>query len=191
MAARNASAGWLVLRCVRPSASLLPALLLSLSCTAPSQLPDATRGEPSVNTSCDPTNARMVPPQFVMDHVVGGIRGPSNAPQPTLAVSREVWASDKNYLGNDFLWLDLPRDGTVRGRSVSINTYEIEPSRIAVTARRIDGMPATVSVERDENPGGGPRDRAVTLVFSASGCWEITFAQGGGELRFVLAVDGR
>jgi len=157
---------------MRHSAPLLLALLLSLNCTAPSQLPDATLRESLLNTSCEPTIARMVPPQFVMDHVVGGVQRPSNAPQPTVAISREVWASDKNYLGNDLLWLDLPRDGRVRGRSVSISTYEIRPSRIAVTARRSDGVPATVSVERDENPGGGPRDRAVTMVFSAPGCWD-------------------
>jgi hypothetical protein len=132
----------------------------------------------------------MVPPQFVMDHVVGGVQQPANSPQPTVAMSREVWSADKNYLGNDVLWLDLPRDGRVRGRSVSISTYEVAPARIAVTARRTDRTPATVTVERDENPGGGPRDRAVTMVFSAPGCWDITFAQGGKDLRFVLAVDG-
>jgi hypothetical protein len=132
----------------------------------------------------------MVPPQFVMDHVVGGVQGASNAPQPTVAVSREVWASERNYLGNDLLWLDLPRDGRVHGRSVSISTYEVKPSPITVTGRRTDGTPGTVEVERDENPGGGPRDRAVTLAFSAPGCWDITFAQGGEDLRFVLAVEG-
>ena len=119
---------------------------------------------------------------------MGGVQQP--APQPTFAVSREVWSSDKNYLGNDVLWLDLPRDGRVRGRSVSINTYEAAPSRIAVTGRRTDGTAANFSVERDENPGGGPRDRAVTMVFSTPGCWDITFAQGGKDLRFVLAVEG-
>ena len=107
-----------------------------------------------------------------------------------MTFSREYWASDKNYLGSDLLWLDLPRDGKVHGLSVSINTYEVRPSRIAVTARRTDGTPATVSVDRDENPGGGPRDRAVTMLFSAPGCWDITFAQGGKDLRFVLAVEG-
>jgi hypothetical protein len=73
---------------------------------------------------------------------------------------------------------------------VSIGTYEVRPAPIAVTARRTDGALATVRVERDENPGGGPRDRAVTLAFSAPGCWDITFAQGGKDLRFVLAVEG-
>jgi hypothetical protein len=170
---------------MRQSASVFLALFLSLSCATPSELPDATPRESLLSMSCEPTVARMVPPQFVMDHVVGGVR-----PQPTVVMSREVWASDKNYLGNDLLWLDLPRDGRVRGRSVSINTYEIRPARIAVTARRSDGVPATVSVERDENPGGGPRDRAVTMVFSTPGCWEINFEQGGSDLRFVLAVVG-
>ena len=28
------------------------------------------------------------------------------------------------------------------------------------------------------------------MVFSAPGCWDITFAQGGKDLAFVLAVDG-
>jgi hypothetical protein len=175
---------------MRRSASLLAAALLSLNCEATVNLPDATAAESPPNVPCEPTIARMVPPQFVIDHVVGGVQRPSSGPQPRVVFSPEHFASDKNFLGNELLWLALPPDGRVRGRSVSINTYEVAPSRIAVTARRTDGTPATVSVERDENPGGGPRDRAVTMVFSAPGCWDITFAQGGKDLRFVLAVDG-
>jgi len=165
---------------VKHGAALPLVLLLLLNCSVPSP----------VSLPCEPTIARMVPPQFVMDHVVGGVQGASNSAQPTAAVSREVWASDRNYLGNDVLWVDLPRDGRVRGRSVSISTYEIAPSRIAVTARRTDATPAAFSVERDENPGGGPRDRAVTMVFSARDCWDITFSQSGKDISFVLAVDG-
>jgi hypothetical protein len=176
---------------MRRSASLLAAALLSLNCAATVNLPDATSAESPPNVPCEPTIARMVPPQFVIDHVVGGVQRPSSGPQPRVVFSPEHFASDKNFLGNELLWLALPPDGRVGGRSVSINTYEIAPSRIAVTARRTHGTPpATFSVERDENPGGGPRDRAVTMVFSAPGCWDITFTQGGKDLRFVLAVDG-
>lgn len=175
---------------MRQLAPLLSALLLALTCTTTAQLPDAATRESPLSTRCEPTVARMVPPQFVIDHAVGGVQRPSNDPQPSVVFSREHFASDKNYLGNELLWLDLPRDGRVRGRTVSISTYETTKSAITVSARRSDGVPATVSVERDENPGGGPRDRAVTMVFSTPGCWEIGFAQGGGDLRFVLAVDG-
>lgn len=174
---------------MRHAASLLPPLPLLLSCTAPSPLPGISSSE-SLNASCDPTIARMVPPQFVMDHVVGRVQPNSNAPRSTAAASREVWASDRNYLGNDLLWLDLPRDGRVRGRSVSISRYEVRPSPIAVTAHRGDGTPATVGVERDENPGGGPRDREVTLASRHKAAGTSPFGQGGQDLRFVLAVDG-
>jgi hypothetical protein len=170
---------------MRHVASLLSALLLPLTCTAaPPSPPD------SLNASCEPTIARMVPPQFVIDHAIGGVQRPSNGPQPSVVFSNEHFASDKNYLGNDMLWLALPRDGRVSGRTVSITTYEVRPASISVEARRTDGASGSVDVERDENPGGGPRDRAVNLMFSVPGCWDITFTQGGKDLRFVIAVDG-
>lgn len=125
-----------------------------------------------------------------MQHVVGGIRPASNNSNPTVPVSRELWASDKNYLGNDALWLDLPRDGTVRGTSVSITEYQTAPGQVIVTARRIDGVGATATVEKDENPGGGPRDRAATIHFSTAGCWEVTYKLEGSQLSFVVGVEG-
>lgn len=162
---------------------------LAVGCTGQSP-------EPSVPAlasvmACQPTIVRMVPPDFVVAHVLGGVRPAGDRPSPMASVSPQLFASDKNYLGNDVLWLALPADGKVHGSSVSITAYQTVPGRITVFGRRLDCSGAeAVSTDRDENPGGGPRDRAVTIQFPTQGCWEITYGLAGSELRFVLEVEG-
>jgi hypothetical protein len=138
---------------------------------------------------CEPTVMRMVPPQLVLDHVFGGMRLPPGASPTPSWPPASVWAADKNYIGNGDLWLDLPPDGIVRGTSVSITEYQIGAGRVEVSARRVDAIAPAPRIEKDENPGGGPRDRAATIHFSTPGCWEVTYVLDGNSLRFVLLVQ--
>lgn len=154
---------------------------------------DAAIAPPPTDTPragpCQPTIARMVPPQLVLDHVLGGVRLPPGAsPTPTWP-SPDVWSADKNYIGHDGLWLQLPTEGFVRGRSVSITEYQLGSGTVAVLARPLNGGAAEAKIEKDANTGGGPRDRAATIHFSAPGCWEITYTLAGRELRFILRVE--
>jgi hypothetical protein len=152
------------------------------SAVAPSPTPTSTPGP------C-PTVARMVPPQLVLDHQLGGIRlAPGASPTPSWP-PREIWSADKNFLGHDALWLQLPDDGVVRGRSAWILEYQLGPGHVAVSARPLDGSTAKAEIEKDDNPGGGPRDRSATIHFPAPGCWEITYTLAGRDLRFVLRVE--
>jgi hypothetical protein len=131
----------------------------------------------------------MIPPSFVIEHVMGGITPATGAPA-TSSVSPDLFASNKNYLGNEVLWLALPPDGHVRGRTVSITAYQTVPGAIDVRGRRLDRPQAgQVTTQRDENPGGGPRDRALVITFPTSGCWEITFLLNGHSLRSVFEVS--
>lgn len=148
-------------------------------CLRPSE-PAPTGENVAEVTPCRPTLARMVPPQFVVDYVLG---------EGNIGVSREQWASDKNYLGNDSLWLTLPRDGRVTTRQLTVVAFQLVPGDLEVSARRIDGGTGSVKLERDLNPGGGPRDRAVTISFSSPGCWEIDYRLAKAEnLRFIVEV---
>lgn len=167
-----------------PARLALLMLFVALACQAKEGIPSPQ------SARCEPTIARMVPPQFVMDHVLGGIQRSPGIPNPTVPVPRELWAADKNYLGKDGLWLALPRDGKVRGLKVSITEYQATPGRVLVSAHRLDG-PGTATIDKDENPGGGPRDRAATIHFSTSGCWEIFYTLADIDLRFVLSVEAR
>lgn len=160
-------------------------LLAAYGCTG--SIAPAGNGSATPSDVCEPTIARMVPPEFVMEHVIGGIRPVASAPAPTVAVSRELWASDKNYLGNDALWLALPPDGRVRGRTVSITQYQTRPGVPAISTRRLDGAAAPASVERTID-ATGPRDRAATIHFPSEGCWEIVYTLDETDLRFVLSV---
>lgn len=156
----------------------------------PSCPPAPWSGRRQRDDAYEPTIARMVPPDFVMAHVLDGIRPPGELPGHTVSVPPQVFASDKNYLGNSVLWLALPPDGKGRGRSVSITAYQTVAGHIAVSGRRIDlSVADSVTTDRDENPGGGPRDRTVTIYFPTRVCWEIIYSLGGSELRFVLAVE--
>lgn len=168
-------------------------LVFSLGCTFQPTPPEPKTADPAPASplQCEPTLTRMVPPDFVMDHILGGIQQASNIPNPTVPVPPQLWAAGHNFLGTEGLWLDLPTDGNVRGRSISLTAYQTTPGRIEVSARRLDlSITHTVTTERDENPGGGPRDRAITIHFPTRGCWEITYSLGRIELRFVLAVEG-
>ena len=170
------------MRSMRCALALLGLILAA--CTTDSVAPSETPLPP-----CQPTIVRMVPPQLVLDHVLGGVRLPPGAnPTPSWPPA-SVWAADKNYIGNDELWLALPTDGVVRGNSVSLTEYQIGAGRVGLSARRLDATAPSPRIEKDDNPGGGPRDRAATIHFPAPGCWEVTYVLGGGSLRFVLLVE--
>lgn len=59
----------------------------------------------------------------------------------------------------------------------------------AVGARRLDGPAPSPRIEKDNNPGGGPSDRAATIHFPTSGCWEVTYMYAGTQLQFVVLVQ--
>ena len=164
--------------------------LLTLGCAVQAPQPSSPSASRTA-TTCEPTIARMVPPDFVVEHVLGGVRPADNAAASPVSLSPRAFASDKNYLGNDLMWLALPPDGRARGGSVSITAYQTVAGRITVVGRRIDQTGTdTITTERDENPGGGPRDRAITIYFPTQGCWEVIYGLAGTELRFVIEVRG-
>lgn len=180
--ASERSRPWAVMESMRLGRALLA--LTITACAPGSVVPPQTPSPP-----CEPTIVRMVPPQLVLDHVFGGMRMPPGASPTPSWPPASVWAADKNYIGNGDLWLDLPPDGIVRGTSVSITEYQIGAGRVEVSARRVDANAPAPRIEKDENPGGGPRDRAATIHFPTPGCWEVTYVLGGSSLRFVLLVE--
>lgn len=162
------------------------ALLLGCTIATPPATPSAV---PTV--ACAPTIARMVPPRQVMDFMLDGARRPAGAtapPNPTVEVRPQLWASDKNWLGDGALWIELPPGGVTRGLGEKIPVYRIASGRIAVDARRLDGGgTATPSL-----PDYGDRGFQSTGVeFSTAGCWELVYSMADHRLSFVLKVEGR
>ena len=170
-----------------PGRRQLAGFLLIAASVACSPGSEAMKISPEASRAgtCSPTIARMVPPQFVLDYVQGGM---SNE-HPERSMSAEAFAARNNYLGNDSMWLALPHDGRVRGTSLSVTAIQTVSERIEVTAERIGGPTGEVRFERDENSLGGPRDRAVTIHFSVPGCWEVTYRLGTSQLRFIVLVE--
>jgi hypothetical protein len=149
---------------------------------------DDVRPNPRASSAgvCTPTLARMVPPQFVLDYVLGGIQ----TQHPDRTMSREAFGAVNNYLGNDTMWLALPVDGRVRGLTLSVTAIQAVSGRIEVTAERSDGPAGPARFERDEDSRGGPRDRSVTIHFPSPGCWDVTYTLARSELRFTVLVQG-
>ena len=167
---------------------MLAALALGVGCTL-AERPPAPTGAGQIAAPCTPTVANMTPPEFVRNHVLGGIRLASPPPEPTIWPTVEAWAVGKNYYGNALLWLDLPDDGILRGPSESFTEYRFGGTgALVVTARRIDGPAPSPRIEKDPNPGGGPRDRAATVHFPTPGCWEVKYTLDGTVLQFVVQV---
>lgn len=167
----------------------LAGLLLGVGCTLAERPPLPTPSAEQISAPCTPTIAHMTPPEFVRNHVLGGIRLASPPPEPTTWPAVHIWAAGKNYYGNALLWLDLPDDGIVQGRSESFTEYQFGGTGPpVVTARRIDGAAPSPRIDKDPNPGGGPRDRAATIDFPTPGCWEIRYTIDGTVLQFVVLV---
>lgn len=169
---------------------LLISLVIAVSC-AQGDPPSTKATTPEASGGCAPTVVHMTPPEAVRNHVLGGIRFASPPPQPTVWPSVDVWAAGKNYYGNSLLWLDLPDDGVVRGDTASFTEYRFggigDP---VVSGHRRDAAAPSPRIEKDNNPGGGPRDRAATIYFPTDGCWEVTYELDGTRLRFVILVTG-
>ena len=129
----------------------------------------------------------MVPPQLVVDAMIGGMR-----PQPSQVPTRENW------IGNDALWISLPTDGTllVRQESPSRAQHPAEPWGTKVwmiplkagpprlTGRRLDGTGTFVGTASDGNVGSG-------VNFSQLGCWELEYEIAGDRVRFTVNVVGK
>ena len=166
-------------------AALIAGVLLT-ACASPVVTPAAQGG-------CEPTIARMVPPQVVVDAMIGGMR-----PQPSHVPTREEYAATGNWIGNDALWISLPTDGRllVRQESPTRAQHPAEPwgtkvwmiplksGQPLLTGRRLDGSGTFVGTASDGNIGSG-------VNFSQLGCWELEYEIAGDRVRFTVNVVGQ
>lgn len=170
--------------------SLILAAFLLVACesVAPPPAPQTgapalRSGAPAISIQCEPTLARMVPPQSIMDVSFGGMR-----PQPSATPAREAWAATSNWIGNDALWLSLPVDGVFERKYHKLFMIALKAGPIAITGRRLDGDGSDRSGmfwahATSENIGS-------SVTFAKPGCWELTYELGGEQLRFTLRVVG-
>jgi len=120
----------------------------------------------------------MVPPQVVMDAIFGGI-----SPQPAATPSREAWAASTNWIGNDALWVSLPKDGVFERKFSKLYAMALRTGPIAITGRRLEdgGAPARIGSMNSETFGS-------SISFAQAGCWEVIYDFAGEQLRFTMKV---
>lgn len=120
----------------------------------------------------------MVPPQVVMDAIFAGI-----SPQPSATPSREAWAASTNWIGNDALWVSLPKDGVFERKYSKLSAMALRSGPITITGRRLEdgGAPTRIGSMNSDNFGS-------TINFAQAGCWDVTYDFAGAPLRFTLKV---
>jgi len=121
----------------------------------------------------------MVPPQVVMDIVIGGA-----SPRPDPTPSREAWATTGNWIGNDAMWVSLPVNGVFQRRYSKLLMIPLKAGSITVSGRRLDGdaLGTFTGTASDGNIGS-------SVTFSTNGCWELAYTLAGDELRFTMRVE--
>ena len=160
---------------------LIAALLTCAACDAVSQVP-RTSASASIGASagtCQPTFARMVPPQVVMDIMIGGA-----SPRPNPTPSRDAWAATGNWIGNEAMWISLPLDGVFQRRYSKVWMIPLKGGPITVSGRQLDGngLGTFIGTASDGNIGS-------SVSFSTTGCWELAYSLAGEELRFTMRVE--
>jgi hypothetical protein len=162
-------------------AALIAALLACAACDAVTAAPRtvAPASIPAPAATCQPTLARMVPPQVVMDIIIGG-----TSPRPNPTPSREAWAATGNWIGNDAMWVSLPVDGVFQRRYSKLWMIPLKGGPITVSGKQLDGtgQGTFTGTASDGNIGS-------SVTFSTSGCWELAYSLAGEELRFTLRVE--
>jgi len=121
----------------------------------------------------------MVPPQVVMDIMIGGA-----SPRPNPTPSRDAWAATGNWIGNDAMWISLPLDGVFQRRYSKVWMIPLKGGPITVSGRQLDGngLGTFTGTASDGNIGS-------SVTFSTTGCWELRYSLAGEELRFTLRVE--
>lgn len=162
---------------------LVAALLVVTGCDAVSPAPAGTSSPATVakitGEGCQPTFARMVPPQVVMDIMIGG-----SSPRPSPMPSRDAWAATGNWIGNDAMWVSLPVDGVFQRRYGKLWMIPLGRGPITTSGRQLDGTGSGTftGTASDGNIGSG-------VTFSTPGCWELAYSLAGEVLRFTLKVE--
>jgi hypothetical protein len=163
--------------------ALLTAVLILGGCEAfdqaakrtPAAMPADAAGS---QRTCRPTFAGMVPPQVVMDIIIGGA-----SPRPSPPPSRDAWAATGNWIGNSALWVSLPVDGVFSRKYSKLWMIPLVQGPIAITGRQLDGAGAGTftGTASDSNIGS-------SVTFSTPGCWELVYRLADEELRFTMLV---
>ena len=112
---------------------------------------------------------------------------PATVADPRITPPPAITDRATSWRGNDVLWIVLPPDGIARGNGMKIPAYRLVSGPIEMRGRRIDG-PAP---EMRWTPPSGYGDSGFQVTgptFPVAGCWEVTYALAGKELRFVLDV---
>ena len=114
-----------------------------------------------------------------MDIIIGG-----TSPRPDPIPSRDAWAATGNWIGNDAIWISLPPDGVFQRRYSKVWMIPLKGGAIAVSGRQLDGngLGTFTGTASDGNIGS-------SVTFSTTGCWELTYALAGEELRFTMRVE--
>jgi len=160
---------------------LIAVLVLCVGCETVTPVPQASvatsLGQPM--GSCEPTFAHMIPPQAVMDIMIGGA-----SPRPSPVPSREVWAATGNWVGNSAMWIGLPLDGVFQRRYSKIWMVPLKGGPITVSGKQVDGDGrGTFTGTASEGNIGS------SVTFSTIGCWELVYRLAGEELRFTMRVE--
>jgi hypothetical protein len=163
-------------------ALVIAGLLVLAACDVVRQPPlTAAPATSSVAThgTCQPTFARMTPPQVVMDTMIGGA-----SPRPNPTPSRDAWAATGNWIGNDAMWVSLPVDGVFQRRYAKLWMIPLKGGPITIKGKQLDGdgSGTFAGTASDGNIGSG-------VTFSTPGCWELVYSLAGQDLRFTLKVE--
>lgn len=162
---------------------LLATLLASIACEQAAQPVVIPSPVATDAPRCEPTIARMVPPQSIMDVSFGGM-----IPRPSATPTREAWAARENWIGNDALWIALPPNGVFERKYHKLFMIALKGGPITIAGRRLDGDGSDRSGmfwahATSDNIGS-------SVTFAKSGCWELTYELAGEQLRFTLDVVG-
>lgn len=164
---------------------LIVAILLTTLACAPTadraSAPTSFGAEPTSKattesvSSCQVTNDRMTPPPAYVEFLVGGASDPVRA---------RADAAIGNFVGNEALWLLLPRNGVLVGLTGKFLPWRTHPGQLNWSARRLDGSTlATRPVGRRD--AGDVGFAADTVEFPEPGCWQVIYTVDG---QFPLAV---
>jgi hypothetical protein len=163
---------------MRLNRASLVLLSLALSCNVvgPAPSPAVVR-----QGACQPTLARVVPPQIVIDAVVGGQVLPVGAsPRPTFS-SRDAFAASSNWIGNDAFWISLPTDGVFERKYSKLFLISLKSGTFKISGHRTDGDGTLKASASSDSVGS-------SLEFSAAGCWDLAYDMDGQQARFTLKV---
>jgi hypothetical protein len=138
---------------------------------------------PIDDRNCEPTIARMVPPQAVMDTMFAGMMT-----RPSATPSRDAWAASANWIGNDAMWVSLPAGGVFERQYHKLVMVPLKSGSITITGRRLDG-------DGSDRAGmfwahADSANIGSSVDFAKPGCWELVYDLGGEQLTFTMKVEG-